>query len=234
LTPAKNVLLGVLDTDIRLSGRGFTWDVINKALSGNGHVKIAEARLTTFDLIPQLMQLVRNVGGLIGFTIPGGWEHNSFRTVEGDWRLHQGKILTDRLRLRGEGLETLLKGYVGLDQSVDYAGTLFLPATFVALQDAPTILRRDDAGRISVPFTVKGTVTAPQIAFNEKALVDLAKEGLADTVRKRLGDKIEEMLGKPSTSDQQSRESNKAGQATGDQPKWQNVPEKILRGLFRR
>jgi AsmA protein len=234
LTPAKNVLLGVLDTDMRLSGRGFTWDVINKALSGDGHVKIDEAQLTGFDLIPQLVQLVRNVGGLVGLTIPGAWEHNSFRTVEGDWRLHQGKILTDRLRLRGEGLEALLKGHVGLDQSIDYAGTLFLPVKFVALQGASTILRQDDAGRIVMPFTVKGTVTAPQISFNEKALADLAKEGLADTVRKRLGDKIEEMLGKPSTSDQQSRESNKAGQATGDQSKWQNVPEKILRGLFRR
>jgi hypothetical protein len=81
---------------------------------------------------------------------------------------------------------------------------------------------------------VKGTVTAPQIAFDENALVDLAKEELVDTVRKQLGGKIEEIFGKPSTGDQQSQESDKAGGERGDQPKWPNVPGKILQDLFRR
>ncbi len=234
LTPANNVLLGVLDTDMRLAGQGFDWDAITKTLSGDGHVKIAEAQLTTFDLMPQLVQVLRNVGGLVGLTIPSGWEPGAVRAIEGDWHLRQGKILTDHLRLRGEGIEALLEGYIGLDQSIDYVGTFFLPAKFVARQGAPTILRQDDAGRLIVPFTVQGTVTAPRMSFDEKALVGSAQEEIVDKMRKQLGDKLEGLLGKPSARDQQRQESDKAGQDTEGQPKRQNSPAKMLRELLRR
>ena len=234
LTPTKDVLLGALDTDMRLSGQGFTWEGVNKTLSGHGNVKITQAQLTAFDLLPKLVQLLQNVGGLAGLTVPSAWEHDPFRTIEGDWRLHQGKLLTDHLRLRGEGIEVLLKGYVGLDQSIDYAGDLFLPAQLIGLRGAPTVLRNDNAGRVILPFTVKGTVAAPQIAFAENALVDLAKEELVDTVRKRLGGKIGEIFDKPSAGDQRSRESDKTGGERGDQPEWPNLPGKILQDLFRR
>jgi hypothetical protein len=234
LMPAKNVLQGVLDTDMRLSGQGMTWDVINKTLSGNGHVKVTEAQLTTFDLLPKLGQLLREVGGLAGLTLSDAWEQQAFRTIEGDWRLQQGKILTDHLRLRGEGVEALLKGHVGLDRSIEYTGNVFVPAQFIALRGVPTLLRQDEAGRVAIPFTVKGTVTEPRISVSEKAFVDLAKEELADTVRKQLGDKIEGIFGKPSASEQPSQESDKPGAETETQPKKQNLPEKILRELFRR
>jgi uncharacterized protein involved in outer membrane biogenesis len=234
LTPAKDVLLGVLDTDVRLSGRGFTWDVINKTLSGDGNIKIAEAQLTLFDLIPTLLQVLHQVGRLAGYTIPSGWEHNAFSAVEADWHLRHGKFLTDPLRLRGEGMEALLKGYIGLDQSLDYAGTLMLPAKFIALGGTPTLLRQDDDGRVVLPFTVKGTVTAPRISFDEKALADSAREELTDQVRKRLGDKIEELFGKPSAGDRQRQESDKTGPETGDEPTRQDLPGKILRKLLRR
>jgi hypothetical protein len=234
LIPAKNVLLGVVDTDMRLVGQGMTWDVINKTLSGNGSVKITEAQLTSVDLLPKLGHLLREVGGLVGLTISKAWQPHAFRTIEGDWRLHQGKILTDRLRLRGEGVEALLKGYVGLDQSIEYAGNLFLPAQFITRRGAPALLPQDEAGRVVVPFAVKGTVTEPRISISEKALVDLAQGELADTVRKRLGDKLEGIFGKPSARDQQRQESDQTGQETGDQPQRQNFPGKLLRELFRR
>jgi hypothetical protein len=234
LTSAKDALLGVLNTDLRLSGQGFTWDGINKTLSGDGNVKVTEAKFTTFDLIPKLVQVLRSAGGLADLTIPGGWEHTSFRTVDADWHLRQGKILTDHLRLRGEAVEALLKGHVGLDQSIEYAGDLFLPAKLIAPRGTPAILRQDDAGRVVLPFTVKGTVTAPRLSFDEKSLVDLAKEGLTDKVRKQLGDKVEGLLGKPSTGAQQSQESDKPGHGTRESPRRQNLPAEVLKELFRR
>jgi AsmA-like C-terminal region len=234
LAPAKNVLLGVLDTDMRLSGQGMTWNVINKTLSGNGRVKISEAQLTTFDLLPKLGHLLREVGGLAGLTLSDAWERQAFRTIEGDWYLQQGKILTDHLRLRGEGVEALLKGYVGLDRSIEYTGNVFVPAQFIAPRGVPTLLRQDEAGRVAIPFTVKGTVTEPHIAVSEKALVDLAKEELTDTVRKQLGDKLEGLFGKPSASDQPSQQSDKPGGETETPPKRQDLPGKILRELLRR
>ena len=234
LTPAKSTLLGVIDTDMRLSGRGVTWEVVKNTLSGDGHVKITEAQLTHFDLLSKLVPLLHNIGGLVGFTLPSGWEQGSWRTIEGDWRLQQGKFLTDRLRLRREGVEALLSGYVGLDQALEYTGTLFLPAKVTGRRGVPLILRQDDAGRLMLPFTVQGTVSAPRISVDEKALRGRAQEELVDTVRKRLGDKIDELLGQPSAPEQPSQESDKPGPETGEQRRRPRWPEKILQELFRR
>jgi hypothetical protein len=234
LTPAKKTLLGVLDTDMRLAGRGVAWDVIQKTLSGDGHVKIAEAQLTHFDLLPKLMHRLQNIGGLVGFTLPSGWEQSAWRTIEGDWRLHQGKILTDHLRLRREGVEALLSGHVGLDQVLEYRGTLFLPAKVTGRRGAPLILRQDEAGRLMLPFTVQGTVSAPRISVDEKALGGLAKEELVDQVRKHFGGKIDELLGQPSAPEQPSQESDKTGPETDERSRRSRSPGKILQDLFRR
>jgi hypothetical protein len=234
LTPAKNTLLGVLDTDVRLSGRGFARDVLQKTLSGDGHIKVADAQLTHFDLVPKLMHLLQNIGGLVGFTLPSDWEQSSWRTIEGDWRLQQGKILTDHLRLRREGVEALLSGHVGLDQALEYTGTLFLPAKVIARRGVPPILRQDEAGRVMLPFTVQGTVSAPRISVDEQALMDRAQEELVDTVRKRLGGKIDELLGQPSAPDPPRQESDKTEPESGERPRRPRWPEKILQDLFRR
>jgi uncharacterized protein involved in outer membrane biogenesis len=234
LTSVKQVLLGVLTTDLHLAGQGLTREAMNQTLNGDGSVKIVDARLTHFDLIPKLVQALQSVAGLAGLTIGGGWEQDAFRTIEGDWHLRQGKILTDHLRLRGEGVEALLKGYVGLDQSLDYEGNFFLPAKFISRHGTPSLLHQDDKGRVVLPFTVKGTVAAPRVALNEKALAESAGEALADKMKKQLGGKLEGLLDKPSASERQSQESDKGGQETGEQPKRQNLPRKILEELLRR
>jgi AsmA-like C-terminal region/Domain of Unknown Function (DUF748)/AsmA family len=234
LSPAKNGLMGILHTDMRLAGRGLAWDAIKETLSGDGHVKIAEAQLTRFDLFPKLLHLFKNMGGLVGFTLPSDWEHGSWRTIEGDWRLHQGKILTDALRLRREGMEARLSGHVGLDQTLEYTGTLFLPAKVDARRSAPLILRQDDAGRIMLPFRVQGMLGAPRISVDPKALVGSTREDLIDTVRKRLGDRIEEYFGQQPAPESPSQEPEKPAPETGDQPSRPRGPGKILQELLRR
>jgi hypothetical protein len=174
------------------------------------------------------------MGGLVGFALPSDWDHSSWRTIEGDWHLQQGKILTDHLRLRREGVEVLLSGHIGLDQTVDYTGTLFLPAKATARRGVPLVLRRDDAGRVLVPFTVQGSVSAPRISVDDKALMGSAKEELVDTMRKRLGGKIDELLGQPSAPDRPSQESDMTAPETGERPRRPDWPEKILQELFRR
>ncbi len=234
LTPAKNTLLGVIDTDMRLSGRGVTWEVVKNTLSGDGHVKLTEAQLTHFDLFSKLAPVLQNMGGLVGFTLPSGWEQGSWRTIEGDWRLQQGKFLTDHLRLRREGVEALLSGHVGLDQTIEYTGTLYLPAKVTGRRGVPLLLRQDDAGRLMLPFTVQGTLGAPRLLVDEKALMGRAQEELLDTLRKRLGGKIDEFLGQPPAPEQPSQESDKTGPETGEQPRRPRWPEKMLRDLLRR
>jgi hypothetical protein len=55
-----------------------------------------------------------------------------------------------------------------------------------------------------------------------------------DTVRKRLGGKLEELFGQPPAPDQPSQESEKTAPEPGERAPGQRWPGKILQELFRR
>jgi hypothetical protein len=131
-------------------------------------------------------------------------------------------------------VEALLSGHVGLDHTLVYTGTLFLTAKVIARRGVPLILRQDNAGRVMLPFMVQGTVSAPRISVDEQALMDRAKEELIETVRERLGGKVEGLLGQPSAPNSPRQEPDETGPETGEQPRRPRWPEKILQGLFRR
>jgi uncharacterized protein involved in outer membrane biogenesis len=234
LTPAKKTLRGLLSTDLHLVGRGRTWDVISQTLSGQGHATIDEANLATLDLIPELLQVLQNLAGRAGLTIDTRLGRDAFRTIEADWDLRQGRILTERLRLRGEGVEAWLDGSVGLDQSLDYAGKVFLPPKFLALRGRPSLLPQDDQGRFILPFMVKGTLHAPRVSLNEKALVGGVGEELIDKLRKRLGDKLEGLFGTPPAPEQERQEPDQPGQESGDRPKRPQGARRLLEELLKR
>jgi hypothetical protein len=131
-------------------------------------------------------------------------------------------------------MEALLQGSIGLDRSLDYTGNLFLPAQFVSRRGGPLLLRQDEAGRVIVPFTVQGMANAPRVALDANALGGGTKGEVVDALRKRLGGKIEELMGQPPAQDQPGQESEKTGPEAGDQPSRQRRPGKILQDLFRR
>ena len=234
LTPAKKTLRGLLSTDLHLVGRGWTWDVINQTLSGQGHATIAEAHLATLDLIPALVQVLQNLAGRAGLTIDTRLDHDAFKTIEADWDLRQGRILTERLRLRGEGVEAWLDGSVGLDQSLDYAGNLFLPPKFMALRGRPALIPQDDQGRFILPFMVKGTLQAPQVSLNEQALLGGVREEVIEKVRKGLGGKLEGLFRTPPADEQGKQKSDQPSQEPGDRPKQPQGARRLLEELLKR
>jgi hypothetical protein len=73
-------------------------------------------------------------------------------------------------------VEILAKGYVGLDQSINYNGTLVLSGERANAQGTLAKFLRDAHGRIVLPFTVKGMVSDPQIVVNAKDLLGRAKD----------------------------------------------------------
>jgi hypothetical protein len=234
LTPAEKTLRGILSTDLHLVGRGWTWDVINQTLSGQGHAKIDEAHLATLNLIPELIQALQDLVGRTGLTIDTRLDHDAFKTIEADWDLRQGRILTERLRLRGEGMEAWLDGSVGLNRSLDYAGKVFLPPKFMALHGRPAFLPQDDQGRFILPFMVKGTLQAPRVSLNEKALIGGVGEELMEKVRKRLGGRLEGLFGTPPADEQGNQESDQPSQESEDRPKQPQGARRLLEELLRR
>jgi hypothetical protein len=225
LVPTHHAISGKLDSDWQLAGRGLTWAQFRHTLTGDGTLRISEAQMTAFDLMPQLVPVLRDVGALAGLTVPAEWEHTTFETLDGPLHLRQGKIFSEALKLRGGGIEAVLKGYIGLDQSLDYTGTAFLPAKLVGERNPLGLLPRDEHGRLIFPFAVQGTLQAPHVTIDRRSLQESVGEALLDQVKQQLSG---------TASGERQPPSEHPGDAAGKRPKWQDLPRRILRDLLQR
>jgi hypothetical protein len=128
----------------------------------------------------------------------------------------------------------LLKGYVGLDQTVAYEGRVLLPSERVKVRGSALKWLQDDKGRFVLPFTVQGTVTAPRIAFNAKDFTGLAREAITDKLRRQIGEKLGGTLDQPQGGAQQGRQPSEGSGGPTTQPQRPKFPRRILEELLRR
>lgn len=234
LTPDRQTLRGVLSTDVHATGSGWAWEGIRQTLYAHGHAKITQATLRHLDPLPELVRSLQKLGERVGIIIDAQLDHDPFKTIESDWQIRQERIMTERLRLRGEGVEAVLDGSVGFDHSIDYTGKVFVPPKFVALRGRPSFLPQDNQGRLALPFTVKGTLMAPRVAVSEKALIGVVRQELLEKLRKRSGGRLEGLLGSPRSAEEPQRDPDQTQPESGDQPKRPNLPRRLLEEFLRR
>jgi hypothetical protein len=178
LTSGKNALQGVLTTRIKLSGQASTWRTLSQTLRGDGDATITGLQAIPADAVPTLTRKVTIVGPLGQLTRDVLLKREPFDTVKATFHMSQGRVFSDHLHLVRKEVEILARGYVGLDQSMYYNGTLVLSGSRANAQGTLAKFLRDAHGRIVLPFTVKGMVSDPQIVVEAKDLVGRAKDVL--------------------------------------------------------
>jgi AsmA-like C-terminal region/Domain of Unknown Function (DUF748) len=181
LTSAKTVLQGVLTTRVKLSGQALTWRTLSQTVRGDGHATITDLQVTPAEAMPELTRKVTIVGPLGKMIRHVLLKRDPFDTVKATFHMSQGHIFSDHLHLVRKEVEILAKGYVGLDQSIRYNGTLVLSGERAKAQGTLAKFLRDAHGRIVLPFTVKGMVSDPQIVVEAKDLLGRAKDVLTGT-----------------------------------------------------
>jgi AsmA-like C-terminal region len=102
---------------------------------------------------------------------------DSFNAAKTTFHVRHGRVFSDPLHLVQKELEILAKGDVGLDQSINYHGTLMLSGERANVQGILAKFLRDARGRIVLPFTLQGMVSDPQIVVNAKDLLGRAGAG---------------------------------------------------------
>jgi hypothetical protein len=128
--------------------------------------------------MPELTRKVTIVGPLGSMIRHVLLKGESFNTVKATFHMRQGRVFSDPLHLLSKEVEILAKGYVGIDQSINYHGTLVVSGELAKAQGTLAKFLRDAHGRIVVPFTVKGMVSDPQIVVEAKDLLGRAKDVL--------------------------------------------------------
>jgi hypothetical protein len=195
-TSAPNILFGLLNTDLQFTGKGFDWDAISTTLTGTGKLQLSDLKITSLDLMPKLAKGLGAVSAVTGFSIPDDLADRSFDAMKATLRVKQGKIYSDDLKLWGPDLELLGKGFLGLDQSLQFDGAALLMGKLAQSFGKKASFLLDQEGRIRLPVAIQGTVTQPKITLNESSLKDLARKALTDKVEKQATEELGKILDK--------------------------------------
>ena len=244
-TSVPNILFGRLNTDLQFTGKGFDWEAISTTLTGKGKLQLSDLKITSIDLMPKLATTLDAVSTVAGFTVPDDLASRSFDALKTTLRVQQGKIYYDDLQLWGPDVQLLGKGFLGLDQSLQFDGTALLLGKLAQSFGKKASFLLDQQGRIRLPVAIQGTVTQPKIALNESSLMDLARQALTDKVEKEatkeLGkalDKVVPGLGKDTLPGGGQPAAPGGAQTDQAKPKQEDESlkqlEKGLKGLFKK
>ena len=151
------------------------------SLAGSGRFAIRDGTFPGVNMQAALAKMNK----LLQLDVPEGDTH--FTSLTGDYRIAGGRISSREIALDGQGLDVTLQGSVGLDGTLDYAGTaVYKPgegapaqpaqpaqassafsmlkrAAAGAMKGAVSDTLRRNVGTVRVPFHVGGTSVKPSI-----------------------------------------------------------------------
>jgi hypothetical protein len=186
-----------------------------KDVSANGELAIFNGQFLTWELQKKINDRLQKVGlgkkGVKNKDIVFKAD-TKFTLSDGSTQIKDLGLLTeDRDELR-------LRGTVGLDMSLDLAGTAFVASQRIG--GAVAAANSDASGRLAVPLQIRGSVMDPEFLFAEATLKSmLAKAGEAEA-KKALA-KAEDKL-----------KAEAAKQLGKNKDKLKDDVKKKLKGLF--
>ena len=157
VTPsARGKMSGTGELDLQLLGS--LNDEWKKSLSGTGKFAVRSGHLPGVNLAGAAQSLAKlaGVGGDTPFTV-----------LEGDINIANQRVSSKQIHLDSPSGIVDLHGNVGLDSTLDYQGTATVnPATLLGssgLGGALGGLLASRVGKITVPFTLGGTIEKPKV-----------------------------------------------------------------------
>lgn len=161
-----------------------------QSMDATGTVRIDEARVTPGPMASQLVAIVERVRSLTG----GGIGVPRDTTIDAsaqtvNVRVAGGRVVHDRFTVSIAGIPVTTSGSVGFDNSVDLVARFAVPDEWVGDDRIGRML----AGR-TLQIPIRGTTSSPQV--DGSFLGNLATEAATDTIRERVGDKLNEEIGR--------------------------------------
>lgn len=168
----KQKLTGTGEITVQLSGA--LGAKLMDSLTGNGNFAIRDGKLPGLNMSGTLQSLAK-VQRFLTFGA-GSAEQLSgetpFHVLAGDLNLGGGRVRSERIHLDAPSGTVDLRGSLGLDQTLDYDGQAVLMGgqagtggnnPIGAITGILGSVTKQTIGRISVPFSVKGTFSNPKV-----------------------------------------------------------------------
>jgi len=195
LTSVRDVISGSLSSRFDMQSRGLSWDAVSKTGKGDGRLTVADAELKTVQLMPKVVEALSAVGTVAGFAVPPSLQSSKFTRLETSLHLADGRLSTPDLTLSGRDAAATASGSVGLDRTLAYEGRVTLAPAVVKSLGSVGRYVADEQGRLSLPFRVSGTVSAPAVAIDQGVVAELGRRALARQAGERVGGTAGKVLG---------------------------------------
>jgi uncharacterized protein involved in outer membrane biogenesis len=161
---ARGQMTGTLDGLARLSGRQTPDSQGWEDQQGEGNLTIRNGSWPKLKLDPNLVQLMK-----LAQLGPTPANLSAFSSISANWRLAAGTIRVPEIRIVSKGAKIDGSGTVDLahDDSLDFHGVMTVAAHRNTLSNflAAVAGGKLQAGKMSVPFVVRGTANKPALGL---------------------------------------------------------------------
>jgi len=189
-TNLQNARLLGADCKKALSGRAGAPSLL-PTLSGTGALAVRDGTIKTAGVIQQVMRLLETAGAT-GFAK----NETPFDRLSAHFSVVSGVATTRDLEFRSKDLDFDGQGTVGLGGSLklDVLASFSKEVTGLLVAKTRALsVRVNDAGRLTVPLQIRGTLQAPRVQLDvdkvlkEGVIKQLKKEGTKSLLKKLFG-----------------------------------------------
>lgn len=181
---AAGAMLGAMNLDLAIDGRGTQWETLSKKLSGNGEMLVADGQVVSPGL----------VNGLAGLLKIPDMREIKFQNFEAAFKIVKGKVQVDS-KILSDQIKMYPKGKVGLDGSLDLTMDTRVSPELTARIDHKEQVSKyltDEEGWNQLPLLLSGTYENPRFGLDPKGMQAQAKKALG----KKLEGEIDKLFNK--------------------------------------
>jgi hypothetical protein len=193
LVGAAGAATGTLDVSMRVQGRGPDFPSAARAVHGPARIHVSRGTIAGLDVVRQAFRL-------LGVSEPRTPQGERFESIAATVALSAGAMATDHFHMHSPDFDLTGSLRVGADRRLSGGADLTLsPALSKEAQQKNRDLKLTfEDGRITLPATIGGTLTHPQVMLDLgaalaraarnrlQAEIDKAKKKAADELKRRL------------------------------------------------
>ena len=168
----KDIVLGVADMELNLSGRGLLAESATNTMSGQGHVLLRDGQVKGFD-IPGMLRSLSTLGR------DSGSRATDFTQLEGNFTIKNGIVNNDDLYMASPMFRLTGYGFVDLPkQSMDYHVRPRLVGSLAGQGDTAEVRKG-----LTIPLRLVGPIASPKPILEVKLEDLLNKENIQGVLR---------------------------------------------------
>lgn len=171
-TTIKDFLSGPVTLSAEIGGGMKDFADFSRTGAGSGSVKITGGRIKGVDLLATATGLA-GLGAIAAAAPSGraGGGDTVFSDLSADFRVENGKIKTEALRVLSEKMGLAGSAAIGFDRTIDFRGVLRLSREMSdRVRGGAGKFLVGEGGRVEIPLVMTGPLTSPAVAIDPAAL----------------------------------------------------------------